>query len=77
VLIYRYLLSNWEDAELLDPLNAPGKAVKLYIPAISYTSICKGPLGSIQAERKLVKVEYTTSELSRSCPRLNIRKVAE
>jgi hypothetical protein len=43
-------------SELPDPQNAWGKAVKLYIPATSYLSICKGLFGPIRAE-------YTRSEL--------------
>ena len=64
-------------SELPDPQSAWGKAVKLYRPAISYISICKGlfsPIRAerklIQAERKLIQAEYTRSEL-------NIRDVAE
>jgi hypothetical protein len=51
-------------SELPDPQNAWGKAVKLYIPAISYISICKGPFSPIRAERELIKAEYTRSELN-------------
>jgi hypothetical protein len=57
-------------SELPDPQNAWGKGVKLYRPAISYISICKGLFSPIRAERKLIQAEYTRSEL-------NIRDVAE
>ena len=50
-------------SELPDPQNAWGKAVKLYRPAISYISICKGLFHPIRAA-------YTRSKL-------NIRDVAE
>jgi hypothetical protein len=48
-------------SELLDPLNARGGPAKLYRPAISYISICKGLFGPIQAEREL---KGTPSELN-------------
>jgi hypothetical protein len=41
-------------------LNARGGPVKLYRPAISYISICKGLFGPIRAEREL---KGTLSEL--------------
>jgi hypothetical protein len=44
-------------SELPDPQNAWGKAVKLYRPAISYISICKGLFSPIRAERKLIRAE--------------------
>jgi hypothetical protein len=50
-------------SKLPDPQNAWGKAVKLYRPAISYISICKGLNG--------------LSELKESLSELNIRDVAE
>jgi hypothetical protein len=43
-------------SELPDPLNARGGPVKLYRPAISYISICKGLFGPIRAD-------YTRFEL--------------
>jgi hypothetical protein len=55
-------------SELPVPLNAGGKALKLYRPAISYISIYKGLFGPIQAERKLIKAEYTISELNTRYP---------
>jgi hypothetical protein len=56
----------------------PGEGLSSYIDLLlaTYPS-ARGPLGPIQAERKLVKAEYTISELDRRCPRLNIRNVAE
>jgi hypothetical protein len=56
----------------------PGEGLFSYIDLLlaTYLSI-RGPLGPIQAERKLVKAEYTISELDRRCPRLNIRNMAE
>jgi len=40
-------------SELLDPLNARGGPIKLYRPAISYTSICKGLVDPIRAEEEI------------------------
>jgi hypothetical protein len=47
----------WIACELLDPLNARGGPVKLYRPAISYISICKGLVDPIRAEKKPIQAE--------------------
>jgi hypothetical protein len=57
-------------SELPDPLNARGKALKLYRSAISYISICKGLFGPIRAEKELIRAEELKGGLSKRLPRL-------
>ena len=47
-----FLLLKVDLSELLDPLNARGGPVKLYRPAMSYISICWGPVDPICAEKR-------------------------